>query len=105
MDVLLFLKVAPGVIGLAGLLTYIMMRAREPDSDLELVNSVRRVRNIFVVLGCVALIMLSAWLILRASPPDDDTSLSGLAACPYRLFAAETVADRHSPRRHPAPAS
>jgi hypothetical protein len=105
MDVMLFLKLAPGVIGLAGLLTYFMMRAREPVSDLELVNVVRRVRNIFLPLGCVALIVLSAWLILRPSPPDDDTSLSGLAASPYRLFAAETVADRHSPRRHPAPAS
>jgi hypothetical protein len=105
MDVLLFLKVAPGVIGLAGLLTYIMMRAREPDSDLELVNVVRRARNIFVVLGCVALIMLSVWLIRRPAPPDQDTSLSDLAACPYCLFAAETVADGHSPRRHPAPAS
>ena len=93
MDVMLFLKLAPGVIGLAGLLTYFMMRAREPVSDLELVNIVRRVRNIFLPLGCVALIMLSAWLILRPSPPDDDTSLSGLAASPYRLFAAETVAD------------
>jgi len=105
MDVMLFLKLAPGVIGLAGLLTYSMMRAREPVPDLELVNIVRRVRNIFLPLGCVALIMLSAWLILRPSPPDDDTSLSGLAASPYHLFAAETVADRHSPRRHPAPAS
>lgn len=105
MDVMLFLKLAPGVIGLAGLLTYFMMRAREPVSDLELVNIVRRVRNIFLPLGCVALIMLSAWLILRPAPPDSDTSVSGLAASPHRRFAFETVADRHSPRRHPAPAS
>ncbi|MGH6848338.1 MAG: hypothetical protein ACREC0_13135 [Methylocella sp.] len=105
MDLMLFLKVAPGAIGLAGLLTYIMMRAREPDSDLELVNSVRRARNIFLVIGCVALIMLSAWLFLRAAPPDSDTAPSGLAASPYRHFAFETVVDEHTPRRHPAPAS
>ena len=105
MDVMLFLKLAPGVIGLAGLLTYFMMRAREPVSDLELVNIVRRVRNIFLPLGCVALIMLSAWLILRPAPPDSDTAVSGLAASPYRRFAFETMADGHSPMRHPAPAS
>ncbi len=105
MDVMIFLKLAPGVIGLAGLLTYFMMRAREPDSDLELVNSVRRVRNIFLVLGCVALIILSAWLILRAAPPVQDTSVSDFAADPHLRFAVETVVDGHSPRRHPAPAS
>ena len=105
MDAMLFLKVAPGAIGLAGLLTYIMMRAREPDSDLELVNSVRRVRNIFLVLGCVALIILSAWLILHPAPPDSDTSLSNLAASPYIRLAVESVVDGHSPNRHPAPAS
>ena len=105
MDAMIFLKLAPAVIGLAGLLTYVMMRAREPVSDLELVNVVQRVRNIFLVLGCVALIMLSAWLILWAAPPDQDTSPSDLAACPYRHFAVETVVDGHSPRRYPAPAS
>ncbi len=85
MDVIIFLKSAPAVIGLAGLLTYFMMRAREPVSDLELANIVQRVRNTFLVLGCVALIILSAWLILRPAPPDRDTSLSGLAASPYRF--------------------
>jgi hypothetical protein len=105
MDVMIFFKLAPGVIGLAGLLTYVMMRAREPDSDLELVSSVRRARNIFLVLGCVALIMLSAWLIFRAAPPDQDTSGSAVAADPYLRFAVETVVDEHSPRRHPGPAS
>jgi hypothetical protein len=105
MDVMIFLKLVPAVIGLAGLLTYVMMRAREPASDLELVNVVQRVRNIFLVLGCVALIMLSAWLILWAAPPDQDTSPSGFSACPYRRFAVETVVDGHSPRRYPAPAS
>jgi hypothetical protein len=76
MDVMIFLKVVPAAIGIAGLLTLFMMRAREPVSDLELVNIVQRVRNIFLVLGCVALIMLSAWMILRPAPPDSDTSLS-----------------------------
>ncbi|MGQ0443892.1 MAG: hypothetical protein ACT4O2_01880 [Beijerinckiaceae bacterium] len=105
MDVMFLLKAAPGVVGLAGLLTDSMMRAREPESDLELVNSVRRARNMFVVLGCVTLIIVSAWLILRAAPPDQDTSPSDLAACPYRRLAAETVLDGHSPRRYQAPAS
>ena len=104
MDVIIFLKSAPAVIGLAGLLTYFMMRAREPVSDLELANIVQRVRNTFLVLVCVALIILSAWLILRPAPPERDTSLSDLAASPYRRFAVETGADWHSPRRHPAPA-
>jgi hypothetical protein len=59
------------VFGIAGLLTY-FMRARAPDSDLELVNVVQRVRNTFLLLGCAALIMLSVWLILRPAPPDHD---------------------------------
>lgn len=105
MDVMMFLKLVPAVIGLAGLLTYVMMRAREPVTDLELVNVVHSARNIFVVLGCVALIMLSAWLILRAAPPDQDTSPSDLAACPYRRFAAETAVHGNSPNRYYASAS
>jgi hypothetical protein len=80
MDVMIFLKLAPAVIGIAGLLTYFMMRAREPVPDLELAKIVQRVRNTFLLLGCVALIMLSVWLIQRSAPPDHDTSLSGLAA-------------------------
>jgi hypothetical protein len=80
MDVMIFLKLAPAVIGIAGLLTYFMMRAREPVPDLELAKIVQRVRNTFLLLGCVALIMLSVWLIRRPAPPDHDTTLSGLAA-------------------------
>jgi hypothetical protein len=98
MDMMLFLKLVPGVIGVAGLLTYIMMRAREPVSDLELVKAVQRARNIFLVFGCVALIMLSAWLVFWAAPPEQDTSPSGLAGYPYRPLAVETLADSHSPR-------
>jgi hypothetical protein len=87
MDVMIFLKLAPAVIGIAGLLTYLMMRAREPEPDLELAKIVQRVRNIFVLLGCVALIMLSVWLINRPAPPDHDTSLAGLAAGVSRMRA------------------
>lgn len=105
MDMMIFLKSVPAVIGIAGLLTYFMMRAREPVSDLELVNIVQRARNTFLVIGCLALIILSVWLIRRPAPPDHDTSFSDLAASPSRRFAVETVADGHSPRRYPAPAS
>jgi hypothetical protein len=72
MDVVTFLKALPAVIGIAGLLT-LFSRARKPESDLELVNIVERVRNIFLLLGCAALIMLSVWLIRRPAPPDHDT--------------------------------
>ncbi|MGB6324657.1 MAG: hypothetical protein WBG11_02460 [Methylocella sp.] len=85
MDVMTFLKLAPAVIGIAGLLTYFMMRAREPVPELELAKIVQRVRNIFLVLGCVALIVLSVWLFNRPAPPDHDTSLSGLAAGASRM--------------------
>jgi hypothetical protein len=87
MDVMIFLKLAPAVIGIAGLLTYFMMRAREPEPDLELAQIVQRVRNTFLLLGCVALILLSVWLIQRPAPPDHDTSLSGLAAGKSRMRA------------------
>ena len=87
MDVTIFLKLAPAAIGIAGLLTYFMMSAREPVPDLELAKIVERVRNIFLLLGCVALIMLSVWLIQRPAPPDQDTSLSGLAAGVSRMRA------------------
>ncbi len=101
MDVMIFLKSAPAVIGIAGLLTYFMMRAREPVSDLELVNIVQRVRNIFLLLGCVALIMLSVWLIRRPAPPDHDT-VSPLA---YRASNVRLIAARCDPvqcrARHP----
>ena len=58
--------------GIAGLLTY-FVRARKPESDLELANIVQRVRNTFLLVGCAALIMLSVWLIRRPAPPDHDT--------------------------------
>jgi hypothetical protein len=87
MDVTIFLKLAPAAIGIAGLLTYFMMSAREPVPDLELAKIVQRVRNIFLLLGCVALTMLSVWLIQRPAPPDQDTSLSGLAAGVSRMRA------------------
>jgi hypothetical protein len=74
MDVMSFLKMVPAVIGIAGLLTY-FMRARAPVSDHELVLVVQRVRNTFLLLGCAALIMLSAWLIFRPAPPDHDAAL------------------------------
>ena len=60
MEVMGFLKAVPAVIGIAGLLTY-FVRAPKPESDLELANIVQRVRNTFLLLGCAALIMLSAW--------------------------------------------
>ena len=88
MDVMIFLKLAPAVIGIACLLTYFMMRAREPAPELELAKIVQRVRNAFLLLGCVALIMLSVWLIQRPAPPDHDTSLSGLAAGVSRIESA-----------------
>jgi hypothetical protein len=72
MEVMGFLKVVPAVIGIAGLLTY-FVRARKPESDLELANIVQRVRNTCLLLGCAALIMLSVWLIRRPAPPDHDT--------------------------------
>jgi hypothetical protein len=51
MEVMSFLKAVPAVIGIAGLLTY-FVRARKPESDLELANIVQRVRNTFLLLGC-----------------------------------------------------
>jgi hypothetical protein len=91
MDVMIFLKLAPAVIGIAGLLTY-LTRARKPESDLELANIVQRVRNTFLLVGCAALIMLSVWLILRPAPPDHDT-VSPLAyrATNARLNAAAAI--------------
>lgn len=73
-DVMHLLKLVPGVIGAAGLLTY-LMRKRAPESDQELVNIVHNVRNRFVLLGCAALILLSLWLIYRPPPPDHDAAL------------------------------
>jgi hypothetical protein len=72
MDVMSFLKALPAVIGIAGFLT-LFSQARKPESSLELVNIVQRVRNTFLLLGCAALILLSVWLIRRPAPPDHDT--------------------------------
>lgn len=71
MDVMSLLKAVPAVIGVAGLLTYIV-RPRKPESDLELVTIVQRVRDTFLLIGCAALIILSVWLIRRPAPPDHD---------------------------------
>jgi hypothetical protein len=76
MDLMSLLKTVPAVIGIAGLLTY-LMRVRAPVSDQELVNVVQRVRNTFLLLACAALIMLSLWLIFRPAPPDHDAALPG----------------------------
>jgi hypothetical protein len=72
MDMMSFLKTVPAVVGIAGLLMYLMMRPRAPVSNGELVTLVQRVRNTFLLLGCAALILLSVWLILRPPPPDRD---------------------------------
>jgi hypothetical protein len=72
MDVTTFLKALPAVIGIAGFLTF-FAGARKPESSLELANVVQRVRNMFLLLGCAALILLSVWLIRRPAPPDHDT--------------------------------
>lgn len=79
MDLSAFLKTVPAVIGFAGLLTY-FMRKRAPESGLELVNVVQNLRNRAVIVGCAALILLSAWLIFRAPPPDHDAARSTLPA-------------------------
>ncbi len=76
MDLVIFLKTVPAVLGIAGLLTY-FMRTRAPVSDVDLVNVVQNVRNTFVLLGCAALIALSAWLIYRPAPPDHDPAIPG----------------------------
>ena len=111
-----FLKTVPAVIGIAGLLTY-FMRARAPVSDHELVLVVQRVRNTFLLLGCAALIMLSAWLIFRPAPPDHDAALPmpttiGNAGTPAKALVRSdgVVLDRFnrarviiSPARHIGP--
>ncbi len=76
MDLVSFLKTVPAVIGFAGMLTY-FMRKRAPVSDRELVNIVQNVRNTAVLIGCAALIILSAWLIFRPAPPDHDAAAGG----------------------------
>jgi hypothetical protein len=91
MDIASFLKMVPAVIGIAGLLTY-MTRERKPVSAMELVNVVQGVRNVFVLIGCVALILLSVWLIYRPLPPDRDARLSGKGS----LIAMQSSFDSNS---------
>jgi hypothetical protein len=90
MDVTIFLKTVPAVIGIAGLLTY-LMRERAPVSDVDLVNIVQNVRNMFVLVGCAALIILSAWLIFRPPPPDHDAPLPGEHATLGKLHSHVTL--------------
>jgi hypothetical protein len=78
LDLISFLKTVPAVIGIAGLLTF-LMRKREPESDKEIVNVVNNVRSTFVILGCTALILLSAWLLFRPPPPDHESPIARLA--------------------------
>lgn len=66
-DGISFLKTVPAVIGLAGLLTF-LMREQKPASSVELVNLVRTLQIAFVLLGCTALILLSLWLFFRSEP-------------------------------------
>ena len=61
MDTMSFLKMVPAVIGVAGLLTY-LMRARRPVSDHGFVNFLLNGRSILLVPGSAALIILSVWL-------------------------------------------
>ena len=74
MDVVVFLKIVPAAMGVAGLITY-FMRPSEPQSTDELVALLQSVRRNSVLLGCGALILLSAWLIFRPKPPDHDVAL------------------------------
>jgi hypothetical protein len=90
MDVMGFLKAVPAVIGVAGVLTY-LMRERTPPSDVELVNIVQNVRNTFVLVGCAALIILSAWLIFRPAPPDHDEPLPGEHAFIVKLHSPDRL--------------
>ena len=76
MDTMNFLKMVPAVLGIAGLLTYIM-RPRKPISDHDIVNILQRARTTFVVLACAALIGLTVWLFYGPVPPDHDTTQLG----------------------------
>ena len=74
-DGIFFLKTLPAVIGLAGLLTFITSSRRQ-ESRIEMINIINNVRNTFIIAGCAALILLSAWLLFRAPPPDHDEPLA-----------------------------
>jgi hypothetical protein len=78
MDVVSFLKMVPGAIGLAGLLT-ILMSPPKPQSDLPFVDMVQNLRSTFLMVGCVALILLSVWLVYRPGPPDHEAAAAGPA--------------------------
>lgn len=73
-DLTKVLKMLPAVIGIAGILTY-LTRKPQPASDLELVNYIQNLRNIFLLIGCAALILLSVWLFNRPPPPDREAGL------------------------------
>jgi hypothetical protein len=89
MDMTTFLKMVPAAIGLAGFLTY-LTRAQKPASDLELVNIVQSVRNVFLLLGCIALIMLSVWLIYRPAPPNTNVGpLERASTCCSELLPGQ----------------
>ncbi len=97
-----FLKTVPAVIGLAGLLTF-LMREKKPASRVELVNLVRNVQTAFVLLGCTALILLSLWLFFRSAPPGFDVGLSrqgdsrpGRSAGEERVFPVNSGGPRNS---------
>jgi hypothetical protein len=89
MDMTTFLKMVPAAIGLAGFLAY-LTRAQKPTSDIELVNIVQSVRSVFVLLGCLALIMLSVWLIYRPAPPDTNAGpLDRASTCCSELLPGQ----------------
>jgi hypothetical protein len=100
MDMTSFLKMVPGAIGLAGLLT-ILMSPPKPTSDLPFVNMVQNARNNFLMLGCVGLILLSVWLIYRPAPPDRDAALPG----EHSLMIQESLLEPHNQGSRKLPAS
>ncbi|SFK52803.1 hypothetical protein [Methylocapsa palsarum] len=74
MDLIVFLKIVPAVLGVAGLLTY-SMRPREPDPQDDLETLTQAIRKNSVLIGCGALILFSTWLFFRPAPPDHDAAL------------------------------
>ena len=95
MDTMSFLKMVPAVIGIAGLLTY-LMRARRPVSDHGFVNFLLNGRSILLLLGSAALIILSVWLILRPAPPDHDVGPEWGARGSDRLIARTYTVSRQA---------
>jgi hypothetical protein len=93
MDVMSFSKMVPAAIGVAGLLMLFMMRARRPASDHELVIFLLNVRSTLLLLGCVALILLSVWLIRRPPPPDRDIGPEWGAGGRDGLVARQSATD------------